>query len=46
MANYNLVFQGEIIAGTSLAEVKANVARLFIADAAKTAALFRQNHCH
>ncbi len=40
MANYNLVFQGEIIAGTSLAEVKANVARLFKADTAKTAALF------
>lgn len=40
MANYNLIFQGEIIAGTSLEEVKANVARLFKADAAKTAALF------
>ena len=40
MANYNLIFQGEIIAGASLEEVKANVARLFKADAAKTAALF------
>ncbi len=40
MANYNLIFQGEIIAGSSLEEVKANVARLFKADAAKTAALF------
>ncbi len=33
MANYNLIFQGEIIAGASLEEVKANVARLFKADA-------------
>lgn len=40
MANYNLIFQGEIVAGASLEEVKANVARLFKADAAKTAALF------
>ncbi len=40
MAKYNLVFQGEIIAGTSLEEVTANLARLFKADAAKTAALF------
>ncbi len=40
MANYNLIFQGEIIAGASLEEVKTNVARLFKADTAKTATLF------
>lgn len=40
MAHYNLIFQGEIIAGASLDEVKNNVAKLFKADAAKTAALF------
>ena len=40
MAHYNLIFQGKIIDGASLDEVKDNVARLFKADAAKTAALF------
>lgn len=40
MALYNLIFQGQIINGASLNEVKANVARLFKADTAKTAALF------
>ncbi|WP_198264155.1 hypothetical protein [sulfur-oxidizing endosymbiont of Gigantopelta aegis] len=40
MAYYNLIFQGKIIDGASLDEVKDNVARLFKADAAKTAALF------
>ena len=40
MAHYNLIFQGKIIDGASLAEVKKNVAQLFKADAAKTAALF------
>lgn len=40
MAHYNLIFQGKIIAGASLDEVKTNVARLFKADAKKTAALF------
>ena len=40
MAHYNLIFQGQIIEGASLDEVKSNVARLFKADAGKTAALF------
>lgn len=40
MAHYNLIFQGKIIAGASLDEVKSKVARLFKADAKKTAALF------
>ena len=40
MAHYNLIFQGKIIDGASLDEVKDNLARLFKADAAKTAALF------
>lgn len=40
MAQYNLIFQGKIIDGYSLNEVKANIARLFNADAAKTATLF------
>jgi hypothetical protein len=40
MAHYNLIFQGKIVDGASLDEVKNNVARLFKADAAKTAALF------
>lgn len=40
MAHYNLIFQGEIITGASLDEVKNNVAKLFKADATKTAALF------
>ena len=40
MAQYNLIFQGKIIDGASLDEVKSNVARLFKADAEKTAALF------
>lgn len=40
MAHYNLIFQGKIVEGASLDEVKNNVSRLFKADAAKTAALF------
>ena len=40
MALYNLIFQGKIIDGASLDEVKANVARLFKADPTKTAVLF------
>ena len=40
MAHYDLVFQGQIVDGTSLDEVKSNVARLFKADTAKIAALF------
>lgn len=40
MAHYNLIFQGKIVDGASLDEVKSNVARLFKADAEKTAALF------
>lgn len=40
MALYNLIFQGEIIDGTSLEEVKSNISRLFKADADKTAQLF------
>lgn len=40
MAHYNLIFQGKIIDGASLDEVKTNVARLFKADAAKTETLF------
>ncbi len=40
MAHYNLIFQGKIVDGASLDEVKNNVARLFKADAAKTAVLF------
>jgi len=40
MAHYNLIFQGKIIEGASLEEVKNNVAKLFKADAAKTATLF------
>lgn len=40
MAHYNLIFQGEIIAGADLDDVKNNVAKLFKADAAKTALLF------
>jgi len=40
MAQYNLIFQGKIIDGASLDEVKSNIARLFKADAEKTATLF------
>ena len=40
MAHYNLIFQGKIVDGASLEEVKNNVAKLFKADAAKTDALF------
>ncbi len=40
MAHYNLIFQGKIIDGYSLHEVRANIARLFNADAAKTELLF------
>ena len=40
MAQYNLIFQGEIVDGAALDEVKANVAKLFNADAAKTEQLF------
>jgi len=37
---YNLIFRGKIVEGASLDEVKNNVARLFKADANKTASLF------
>ncbi|MCP3852023.1 MAG: hypothetical protein GY694_17565 [Gammaproteobacteria bacterium] len=40
MSHYNLIFQGKIVEGASLDEVKNNVARLFKADAKKTASLF------
>jgi hypothetical protein len=40
MAKYNLVFQGQILNGASLEEVKTRVAELFKADAKKTAVLF------
>lgn len=40
MALYNLIFQGEIVADISLEEVKKNIAKLFNADAEKTAQLF------
>ena len=40
MAQYNLVFQGEIVADAALEDVKNNIAKLFKADAEKTAQLF------
>lgn len=40
MAQYNLIFQGEIVAGAKLEDVKQNIAGLFNADAEKTAKLF------
>ncbi|NOQ78248.1 MAG: hypothetical protein GQ546_02485 [Gammaproteobacteria bacterium] len=40
MAHYNLIFQGKIIDGASLDEVKNNISRLFKTDTAKTDALF------
>ncbi len=40
MSHYNLIFQGKIVEGASLDEVKNNVARLFKTDAKKTASLF------
>ena len=40
MAQYNLIFQGEIVAGASLADVQQNIAKLFKADTEKTAQLF------
>lgn len=40
MAQYNLIFQGKIIDGASLDEVKNNISRLFKTDAAKTDVLF------
>jgi len=40
MAQYNLIFQGEIVDGASLEEVKIKVARLFNANEEKTNRLF------
>ncbi|MCU7938794.1 MAG: hypothetical protein KZQ64_09475 [gamma proteobacterium symbiont of Bathyaustriella thionipta] len=40
MAHYNLIFQGKIIDGASLDEVKKNISRLFKTDSSKTEALF------
>ncbi|MCU7837567.1 MAG: hypothetical protein KZQ83_20290 [gamma proteobacterium symbiont of Taylorina sp.] len=40
MAQYNLIFQGEIVDGASLEEVKIKVAQLFNANAEKTNILF------
>jgi hypothetical protein len=40
MTHYNLIFQGKIIEGALLDEVKQNVAHLFKADTAKIAVLF------
>ncbi len=43
MAHYNLIFQGKIIDGASLDEVKNNIARLFKIDKTKTDTLFSGN---
>jgi len=40
MAHYNLIFQGKIVDGASLEEVKNNISRLFKTNAAKTEILF------